>query len=123
MQAAGLGLCRNRHGNQFHTRIHIPKDLAPMLGCAEVRLSLGTEVRRYAIASARLVHSRKITAFDEMRAVMDNKNTSPTPEQQAEARRPSSSAGLPNPPQSCRKMPVTFKRPTPNTSKMRKAQH
>lgn len=87
MQAAGLGLCRNRHGNQFHTRIHIPKDLAPMLGRAEVRLSLGTEVRRYAIAAARLVHSRKITAFDEMRAVMDNKNTSPTPEQQAEARK------------------------------------
>lgn len=87
MQSAGLGLCRNRHGNQFHTRIHIPKDLAPMLGRAEVRLSLGTEVRRYAIAAARLVHSRKITVFDEMRSVMDNENTSPTPEKQEEARK------------------------------------
>lgn len=87
MQTAGLGLCRNRHGNQFHTRIHIPKDLAPLLGRAEVRLSLGTEVRRYAIAAARLVHSRKITAFDEMRAVMDKNNSNPTPEQQQEARR------------------------------------
>lgn len=86
MQTAGLGLCRNRHGNQFHTRIHIPKDLAPLLGRAEVRLSLGTEVRRYAIAAARLVHSRKITAFDEMRAVMDKNNFNPTPEQQQEAR-------------------------------------
>lgn len=85
IKTAGLGLCRNRHGNQSHMRIQIPKDLASMLGRAEVRL-LGAEVRRYAIASARLVHSRKITAFDEMSAVMDSKNTSPTPEQQAEAR-------------------------------------
>lgn len=87
MQSAGLGLCRNRHGNQFHTRIHIPKDLAPVLGRAEVRLSLGTEVRRYAIAAARLVHSRKITAFDELRAVMSKSNPNPTPEQQEEARK------------------------------------
>ncbi|WP_422692618.1 hypothetical protein [Comamonas endophytica] len=60
--------------------------MAPLPGRAEVRLSLGTEVRRYAIAAARLVHSRKITAFDEMRAVMDSKHTTPAPEQQAEAR-------------------------------------
>lgn len=86
MQTAGLGLCRNRHGNQYHTRIHVPKDLAPLLGRAEMRLSLDTEVRRYAIQAARLIHARKITAFDEMRAVMNQDSPNPTPKQQAEAR-------------------------------------
>lgn len=85
MQTAGLGLCRNRHGNQFHTRIHIPKDLVQLVGRAELRLSLGTEVRRYAIRSARLIHALKITAFDELRTVMDT-TLDPTPEQQAQAR-------------------------------------
>lgn len=84
---AGLGLVRNRHGNQFHTRICVPKDLAPLLGRAEMRLSLGTEQRRYAIQAARLIHARKITAFDEMRAAMNKDNPKPTPEQQAEARK------------------------------------
>lgn len=83
---AGLGLTRNRHGNQFHTRICIPKDLAPQLGRREIRISLGTEQRRYAIRAARLIHARKITAFDQLRAVMD-KNKTPTPEQQAENRK------------------------------------
>lgn len=86
MTTAGLGLCRNRHGNQFHTRIHIPKDLAPLLGRAEMRLSLGTELRRYAIEAARLVHAWKITAFDEIRTVMKNSDASPSAAQQAELR-------------------------------------
>ena len=83
---SGLGLTRNRHGNQFHTRICIPKDLVLQLGRKEIRISLGTEQRRYAIWAARLVHARKITAFDEMRSVMNNSNASPTPEKQNEAR-------------------------------------
>lgn len=87
MTSAGLGLCRNRHGNQFHTRIHIPKDLAPLIGRAEIRLSLGTEVRLYAIQAARLIHARKITAFDEVRAVMKESDAIPTVQQQAELRK------------------------------------
>ncbi|MBF5007960.1 DUF6538 domain-containing protein [Diaphorobacter caeni] len=87
MQTAGLGLCRNRHGNQFHTRIHIPKDLIRLVGRAEMRVSLGTEARRYAISSARAIHARKITAFDELRALMSSRKTDPTPEQQEEARK------------------------------------
>lgn len=87
MTSAGLGLCRNRHGNQFHTRIHIPKDLAQWIGRAEIRLSLGTEVRRYAIRAARLIHARKITAFDEVRAVMKESDATPTVQQQEELRK------------------------------------
>jgi integrase len=87
MTSAGLGLCRNRHGNQFHTRIHIPKDLAPWIGRVEIRLSLGTEVRRYAIRAAMLIHARKITAFDEVRAVMKDSDATPTLQQQAELRK------------------------------------
>ncbi len=82
----GLGLTRNRHGNQFHTRICVPKDLAPQLGRKEIRISLGTEQRRYAIQAARLIHARKITAFDELRVTMNKNNSNPAPEQQAEAR-------------------------------------
>lgn len=84
---SGLGLTRNRHGNQWHSRICIPLDLQPLLGRREMRLSLGTEQRRYAIPAARLIHGGKIPAFDELRAAMDKNNPNPTPEQQAEARK------------------------------------
>lgn len=78
---AGLGLTRNRHGNVWHTRVHVPKDMVVQLGRAEVRLSLGTEQRQQAIRAARLVHARKIAAFDEIRAQMHSADT-PTPEKQ-----------------------------------------
>lgn len=84
---SGLGLTRNRHGNQWHSRICIPLDLQPLLGRREMRLSLGTEQRRYAIPAARLIHGRKIPAFDELRAAMNKNNPNPTSEQQAEARK------------------------------------
>lgn len=83
---AGLGLTRNRHGNQFHSRICIPLDLQHLLGRREIRLSLGTEQRRCAIRAARLVHAEKIPAFDELRAEMDKHDANTTPERQAQAR-------------------------------------
>lgn len=52
-----------------------------------MRLSLETEQRRYAIPAARLIHGRKIPAFDELRAAMSQNTSNPTPEQQAEARK------------------------------------
>lgn len=87
MQTAGLGLCRNRHGNQFHTRIHIPRDLTGVLGKREIRISLGTEVRRSAIAAARLLHAGKIAAFDKLRAAMcEDKILASSPEEREQQR-------------------------------------
>lgn len=52
-------------------------------GRAEIRISLGTEARRYVIAAARIIQAAKITAFDELRAAMsESKVRAPGPEDQ-----------------------------------------
>lgn len=69
-------LCRNRHGT-FYFRLAVPRHLRPTVGRAEVRLSLGTEVRQVAIIHALGMTAELPLMFAELQRMADEQEQAP----------------------------------------------